>query len=105
MGLNQKIIQKIKKAVQLIDAKAQIILYGSRARGTARRDSDWDLLILVNKPIITSKDEQNFRHKLFDVELETGQAISTFVYSLKDWNTKMSVTPLYHNIKSEGIML
>jgi predicted nucleotidyltransferase len=102
---NTNIVEKIKSAVQVIDAKAQIILYGSRARGTQRKDSDWDLLILVNKPTVSIKDEQDFRHKLFDVELETGQAISTFVYSFHDWNSRMKVTPLYTNVTREGIIL
>lgn len=91
--------------MHLIDPDAKVILYGSRAKGRAQKESDWDILILVKGPKITLKDEQRFRHQLFDVELETGQAISTFVYSYNDWNTRMSITPLYENIKREGIVL
>ena len=96
------IIKKIKETVKATDANAKVILYGSHARGDARKDSDWDLLILINKPHATFKDEQRFRHNLFDVELATGEAISTFVYSVNDWNTTMSMTPLYKNIEREG---
>jgi uncharacterized protein len=105
MNKSVDITKKIKQMVNETDSSAQIILYGSRARGTARYDSDWDILILLNKADVTLKDEQIFRHKLYDLELETGQAISTFVYSMNDWNTKMTVTPLYQNIKREGIIL
>ncbi len=105
MKLDEKITRKIKDAVRIVDAEAQVILYGSRAKGTARDDSDWDILILVNRPQISLKDEQYFRHKLFDLELETGQAISTFVYSLNDWNSRMAITPLYQSIKLEGVNL
>lgn len=31
-------------------AGSSLLLYGSRARGNAREDSDWDLLILLDKP-------------------------------------------------------
>jgi uncharacterized protein len=96
---------KIKKTVQNVDAEAKVILYGSRARGNSSNESDWDILVLLTKPHVSFKDEQNIRHKLFDVELETGESISTFVYSANDWNTRLSVTPLYHNVKKEGIYL
>ncbi|MGP8214553.1 MAG: nucleotidyltransferase domain-containing protein [Bacteroidia bacterium] len=101
----KNITQKIKKAVGEIDPSAEVILFGSRARRDAKKDSDWDILILVNKPKVTFKDEQVFWHKLYDVELETEQCIMTFVRSKKEWYTKHSVTPLYRNIQKEGINL
>lgn len=101
----KNITQKIKKAVGEIDSTAEVILYGSRARGDAKNDSDWDILILVNKPKVTFKDEKTFWHKIYDVELETEQCISPIVYAKKEWETKQSVTPLFRNVKQEGIPL
>jgi len=43
-------------------------LFVCRVRLTAREDSDWDILILVDQEKVTLKDEQRFRHKLIDVE-------------------------------------
>ncbi len=97
--------QKIKNLIVQEDPDAKVILYGSRARGTESNESDWDILVLLNKPNVSFKDEQKIRHKLFDIELETGESISTFVYSLNDWNTRLSVTPLYSNVKRDGIYL
>ena len=45
----------IKQAVGSIDPKAQIILYGSRARGTEKKESDWDILILTDYKIKVPK--------------------------------------------------
>jgi uncharacterized protein len=98
------VLSLIKKTVTAIDPTAEIILYGSRARGDERPDSDWDILILVNTPVDLKK-EQVFRHSIFDVELETGEPISTFVFSKNDWEMKHSVTPLYYNISREGIRI
>ena len=37
-------------------AGSQVLLYGSRARGDNRKDSDWDILLLVNKPTVEQED-------------------------------------------------
>ena len=105
MPSDVSIQQQIKEVVKSTDDSAIAILYGSRARGKAGKDSDWDILILLNKPKVSLKDEQQFRHNLYDLELKIGQPISTFVYSSNDWNTKMSDTPLYKNIQREGKIL
>ena len=86
-------IERIKASVREIDPEARIYLYGSRARGTAREDSDWDVLILVDKDKVSLREEQDFRHKLADLEIETGKSVSTFVYSLKEWVSKYMMTP------------
>ena len=87
-----------------MEPNSEIILFGSRARGTEQPDSDWDILILIPRPS-DLKEEQKFRHRLFELELLYGQAISTFVHSKKDWEEKHWMTPLYANIKQEGIRL
>jgi predicted nucleotidyltransferase len=104
--LDDTIIREhIKQIVKQTDNTAITILYGSRARGNAHIDSDWDILILLNKPKVSIEDEQIFRHKLYDLELEIGQSISTFVYSRKEWDGKLLYTPLHENIQLEGEIL
>ena len=46
-----------------------------------------------------------YREELFDIELEIEEPISTFVYSKSEWESKFVVTPLYKNIKKDGILL
>jgi uncharacterized protein len=98
-------IKQIKQIVKETDDSATVILYGSRARGDAKQDSDWDVLILVNKPEVSIKDEQVFRHRLYDLELKIGEPISTFVHSLHDWNNRHAQTPIYKRIQQEGKVL
>jgi predicted nucleotidyltransferase len=100
----QHIINLIRQKVNEIDNTAEVILYGSRARGDEHPDSDWDILILVS----TRSDldyEKVFRHSLYDIELELGEAISTSVYNKNEWKSKYWMTPLYQNVSREGLRI
>ena len=99
-----QIAQLIKRNISEIDPKAQIILYGSRARGTEHKDSDWDILILTDYTVDLKK-EREFRNHLYDLELETGEPFSVFAYSYNDWETKQKVSPFYFSVSKEGIRL
>jgi predicted nucleotidyltransferase len=101
----QYITQLIRQKVNEIDNTAEVILYGSRARGDNRRDSDWDVMILLKRKDVDKKVEQTFRHHLLDIELEIGVPVSVFVYSKSDWEGKYSITPLFWSIKKEGILI
>ena len=100
----QHISQLIRNSVRSIDPKAEVILYGSRARGDERIDSDWDILILTDYSV-NLQIEREFRDKLYDLELETGEPFSVFAYSKSDWQTKQRITPFYQNVTQEGILL
>lgn len=60
MNKKDSILQMI---IQLVDKTApdsEVYLYGSRARGNAKRFSDWDLLILINKSDVSYDFETKF---------------------------------------------
>ena len=101
----QHIIKLIRQKINEIDNTAEVILYGSRARGDNKWDSDWDVMILLKRNNVDKKVEQTFRHHFLDLELEIGVPISVFVYSKNDWEGKYSVTPLFRSIKKEGIVI
>lgn len=105
MKKNTQIIgQLIRQNISKIDDQAEVILYGSRARGEERSESDWDILVLTNYSV-DHKMESAFRENLYDLELETGEAFSIFVYSKTDWYTKQNATPFFYNVAQEGILL
>ncbi len=99
------VLELIKSAVKKKDPSADIILFGSRARGQSTKNSDWDILILLDHINVNRLLEKEFRDELFEIELEIGEPISTFVFSKSEWESVHVVTPLYQNIKSEGIQL
>ena len=48
IGENEsRIILRIKDAVRGVLPDSNVILFGSRARGNAAADSDWDVLVLT----------------------------------------------------------
>jgi predicted nucleotidyltransferase len=99
------ILKEIKSTILRLAPGAKIYLYGSRALGTARKNSDWDLLILLKKDSITLEDEQKITFPLYDIEFETGQVISPIIYSEKEWNSKYKVTAFFKNVMREGNLL
>jgi len=104
MDQNQ-IINQISKGIHEKDPHAEVYLFGSRARGDFRMDSDWDILILVDDKKVTNQLEDKFRDILYDIELESGQIISTFIYPKEYWLSTLIYSPLYKNVVLEGILL
>lgn len=105
MDRNDSILLRIKDLVKLQDPAATVILYGSNARGDQNKNSDIDILILIDKEKITQADQKKIKYPLYDLEFETGQIISPLVFSRSDWEGHHSITPLYENIKRDGIQL
>lgn len=105
MMKSDPIQNKIKTTIHRNDPNATAYLFGSRARGDNRPDSDWDILILVDNDEVTNEIDDKFRDDLYELELESGQVISTFIYPKNYWNNTLIYSPLYKNILNEGILL
>ncbi|MDO4163800.1 MAG: nucleotidyltransferase domain-containing protein [Bacteroides sp.] len=100
-----QMLDLIKRNVHDVDPSAQVLLYGSRARGEAQADSDWDILVLSSKEKLTFQEEEQFMDHICDLMVQTGQAIQLFAYGSKDWHSRHSMTPFYQSVKSEAIVL
>lgn len=99
------LLSSFRNAIEKIDPSAEVILYGSRARGDAAPESDYDLLILIDGPV-DLKREDVFRRQLFPIEIETGAALTVILVSRKDWQSALyTAMPFYQNIQRDGIIL
>ncbi len=95
----------IKMVIDKNAPDSEVYLYGSQARGNAKKLSDWDLLILLNSANVSFDFETRFMDEFDELELKTGEIFSPLIYSKNDWNSNHSITPLYENIQKEGIRL
>lgn len=96
---------RIKRTIHNKDPKAVAYLFGSRARGDFRPDSDWDILILIDSKQVTNEIEDKFRDGLYDIEIDSGQIISAFIYPKEYWKSTLIYSPLYKKVNNEGIKL
>ncbi len=91
----------VKRATQAYGDRIRgITLFGSVARGTPHRDSDIDLLVVIDK------EDFRLRRELtglaFDIFMETGGDLSVKVLSSQDFQARKSFSFL-RNVLTEGI--
>ena len=99
--MNTQIFENIRTLKHQLLPNDRMILFGSQARGDARPDSDWDLLLLLNKP----KKEESDEDKAFEFVLmgwDYGAYLSIKLYTENDWE-KRKYSPFYENVVNEGI--
>ncbi len=88
-----------------MELEAEIILYGSRSRGDALSESDWDLLILVDGPMSDDRTDR-IRHRFYEIEWEYGEVISSIVRTREGWNSNLyQAIPFHQRVQQEGIRL
>lgn len=81
----------------------QIILYGSRARGTQTDESDVDIAVIVRHYTEDMHDEMI--EFTVDLELEYNKVFSIMLIDSEHFREWGRVLPFYKNVKKDGIML
>jgi predicted nucleotidyltransferase len=100
-----ELIEQVKHAIHEVEPEAEIILYGSRSRGEALPESDWDFLILVDGPV-DDKRIDNTRHRLYEIEWESGEVISSIIRNRDEWNSGLYKTmPFHQRVQEDGMRL
>jgi predicted nucleotidyltransferase len=98
-------LRQIKQAVHEVESDADLWLFGSYARGDARPESDWDLLVLLDGPVDRDR-KQTLRHRLFELELDSGEAISARIYSRDEWQSEPRQSSSFaRNVRKHAIAL
>jgi predicted nucleotidyltransferase len=99
-----KIISMIRDTIREAEPTAQIILYGSRARGDAHENSDWDVLVIVDKEKTGLADFRRVCYPIYYKGLDYGEEINPTLYTRKEWES--APPPMFKfNVTHEGIAI
>jgi len=101
--MNKQIFKEIQTLKRKILPNEKVILFGSQARGNAREDSDWDLLVLLNKDERNLIDDYGtYAYPFTELGWDYGVAINPVIYTQKQWEQN-KFFPFHRNVMREGI--
>ena len=100
----QQIINNIQQvAAKVLPQGSSLYLYGSRARGDNHEESDWDLLILLDKQKLVA-DDYDVAYSFRELGWDIGEDISPHIYTKKQWS-EWTFLPYQKNVERDKIVL
>jgi len=100
---DKALLREMKKIVRSTVPDADVLLYGSVARGTQGSESDYDLLILTDEPL-DKHERRGIEHQILDLELAKSVILSTIYHSKAEWRLRASL-PFHDEVERHGIVL
>lgn len=105
MDQNPDTLAAIRRCIAMhLPETGRAMLFGSQARGTARADSDWDILIILDKDKLSPSDYDEVTFPLTMLGWEIGSQINPILYSSREWEQSAN-TPFRKNVEQDAIPL
>jgi predicted nucleotidyltransferase len=100
----KSLINRIKTRLTEVygEGITRIILYGSHVRGEATKDSDIDVLVLVDQSLNPFEVRDSLSDLLFDILLEEGELVSVIAVPERLFESYNS--PFLLNVRKEGLV-
>lgn len=100
-----EVIDRIKQvAAQVLPKGSTLYLYGSRARGDHHEDSDWDLLLLLDKPKLEHGDFDKYSYPFVLLGWDFGEDIRPQAYTKEEWFNGLH-SMFYNNVEEDKEVL
>ena len=100
--MNTQIYEQICQLKRQLIPNEKVILFGSQVRGDEHEESDWDLLILLNKSKSEKDDFYNYGYPFTKMGWTNGTCIVPLIYTVAEW--EMNKPSLFSiNVEQEGI--
>jgi len=100
--MNQEIFKEIQVLKRQLLPNEKVILFGSQVRGDTHAESDWDLLVLLNKEKRNLiEDYDKYGYPFSEIGDKYGEFVSVIIHTKKDWESHPSL--LKYNVEREGI--
>ena len=100
-----QMINHIKQtAARVLPKGSTLYLYGSRARGDYHEDSDWDLLLLLDKPKLVYEDFDKYSYPFVLMGWDLGADVRPHAYTKDEWFNGPHAM-FYYNVEEDKEVL